>query len=292
MKKIYFFPVLVIAFLAMNTAVTQNIIAGSHSGNDTYDDFVPDSLLQAMNSHLSPYPGETMRIDMDHDGMNDFRVSTFGGGSLNGGTGGCIIFSLTGFASVVAHLDTSQGCCPSQYIDYLADTLVSGDLISSAMEFDSSYAYLWSTSYGWSMAPIINEWNNIGEHFIGVSLRYPYDTLYGWIRVEAIMSGGLFTLAVKDYACNKNTHIGIPSIQAFSGLTIYPNPFINELQINTGNQEACEIRFFDLYSKTVLFQKFRGSAILKTPALAKGIYFFELRSDNRVIRTGKLFKNE
>lgn len=165
---------------------------------DHYVDVAPDTLLSELNVHHSGYPPEQFQIDLDSDGVYDARFFTYGGGGLGGGAGGCQL-QPEPWVSIIAHLDTSNGCCPGQYIALLADTLPMGHTISALDSFIQGQVYLWSESYGQASAPIINEWLGIGEHFIGVRMLAGIDTLYGWIRVNAYVQGAR-TLVIMDHA--------------------------------------------------------------------------------------------
>ncbi len=288
MKKVYLLFFLL--HFTFKICEAQFILAGTVSGKDTYFDIVPDSALEALNVHLSPYPGETIKLDVDSDGIQDYQIDTYGGGGLGGGTGGCVIVPLGAHASVASHMDTSAGCCPAQYIAQLVDTLVMGDTISNALSFYSGTNYLWSTTYGMAQAPIISEWNDIGEHYIGIRLNYPQDTLYGWIRVEATNSG-IFILTVKDMACNKNQHIGITEIYNSQKLIIAPNPFSDQITVLCSDCSDALFVLYNFVSGKTLEKKITKSFLLNTEQLAKGIYLYEVRNINGVIKKGKAVKN-
>jgi hypothetical protein len=84
---------------------------------------------------------------------------------------------------------------------------------------------LWTESYGgFNYDPVVIQWNDTGEHFIGVRLRNNMDTLYGWIRVEAAMPAGIFTLTIKDYSCNMGLHYAVPPDEDPGAPVIFPNP--------------------------------------------------------------------
>src|SRR6185437_1801496 len=78
----------------------QFIIAGS-VGNNYYYDVNPDVVLKALNVHLSSYPTDSLKLDVDSDGVFDFKMQSYGGGGLGGGAGGCVITPLTSYAFVV-----------------------------------------------------------------------------------------------------------------------------------------------------------------------------------------------
>lgn len=288
MKKRSFIFILLLQF-TFTICEAQFILAGNVSGGDTYFDIIPDSTLEALNVHLGPYPGDTMRLDIDNDGIDDYKIRTYGGGGLGGGAGGCVIIPLGTYAQVASNIDTSNGCCPMQYIAQLADTLVLGDTISNALLFLSGSTYLWSTTYGAAQAPIIDDWNDIGEHYIGIRLTYPTDTLYGWIRVEAT-NNGPFILSVKDFACNYNPFIGINEEYDNKELIIYPNPFFNNITVSCSNCNDAIFTIYDLTSSKRLEIKFTKSISISTEQLSNGIYFYEVKNKHGAVTNGKVIK--
>lgn len=70
----------------------------------------------------------------------------------------------------------------------------------------------------------------------------------------------------------------------------FPNPVINEVTFNTTGSESAEIILSDIASRQLLHQQFIKSVTLNTTSFAKGIYFFEMRTKNGVVKNGKLLK--
>ncbi len=73
--------------------------------------------------------------------------------------------------------------------------------------------------------------------------------------------------------------------------TVSPNPFTNELSVATKRNEISEIILYDIASRILLRQKFINSVSLNTEQLAKGLYLYEVRSKNGVIKKGKVVKD-
>jgi hypothetical protein len=84
---------------------------------------------------------------------------------------------------------------------------------------------------------------------------------------------------------------GIENMVAESNKTnIYPNPFANQINIATGNNELSEVIVYDIASRKLLQQNFTSTITLNTEQLAKGIYIYEVRNKNGVIKKGKVIK--
>ncbi len=74
-------------------------------------------------------------------------------------------------------------------------------------------------------------------------------------------------------------------------LTLYPNPFNDKLNILTNENGSFEFILYDILSRKILQQVFTNSITLNTEQLAKGIYIYEVRNKNEVIRSGKVVKD-
>lgn len=75
-----------------------------------------------------------------------------------------------------------------------------------------------------------------------------------------------------------------------SAITISPNPFTDKITITNKNSEEGEIILYDIASRKLLQQKFTNSTSINTAQLAKGIYLYDVRNKNGVIRNGKVVK--
>ena len=73
-------------------------------------------------------------------------------------------------------------------------------------------------------------------------------------------------------------------------LMLSPNPFNAELSIRTINTDEKELIIFDLTSRQLIKEKFVESHSVNTEGLAKGTYFYEIRSAKGGFKTGKIIK--
>jgi hypothetical protein len=72
-------------------------------------------------------------------------------------------------------------------------------------------------------------------------------------------------------------------------IEVYPNPIADKLNITINNGLA-EIILCDVASRKLLQQKFTNSVSLNTAQLARGIYLYEVRGTNGLIKKGKVVK--
>ena len=73
-------------------------------------------------------------------------------------------------------------------------------------------------------------------------------------------------------------------------IKFYPNPVTEKLNIAINDNELSEIILHDILSRTLLQRKFTNSISINTEQLTKGIYLYEVRNRNEVIKKGKIVK--
>lgn len=100
-----------------------------------------------------------------------------------------------------------------------------------------------------------------------------------------------------DFAENGNTYsfsdsCGIVDVSEISSSKIktHPNPFSNQLTFSLAGKVPTTVFLYDFLGQQVLQQTFTNSTTLNTEQLADGIYFYELRSNKRTLKTGKVVK--
>jgi hypothetical protein len=73
-------------------------------------------------------------------------------------------------------------------------------------------------------------------------------------------------------------------------INVSPILFHEKLIISISNGELSEIIIYEIASKKLLQWKFTNSISLNTEQLAKGIYLYEVRNKNGVIKKGKVIR--
>ncbi|HKR03690.1 MAG TPA: T9SS type A sorting domain-containing protein [Bacteroidia bacterium] len=74
------------------------------------------------------------------------------------------------------------------------------------------------------------------------------------------------------------------------GSSVYPNPFNSALNIFIDDDDNFEVIIYDLLSRKLLQQEFTRTIVINTEQLAKGIYLYEVRNKNGVMKKGKIVK--
>ncbi len=112
------------------------------------------------------------------------------------------------------------------------------------------------------------------SYFISDTIAYTYNLTPGF----------------SAYTCNNVTETESESVFD-EDISIYPNPFSNKLEFQIRQNEPSEVSIYDITGQKILEHKFIKSASLNTEQLAKGLYIYEVHSDNGYCKKGKLFKN-
>jgi PKD repeat protein len=107
------------------------------------------------------------------------------------------------------------------------------------------------------------------------------------------------SLFAKDSSCDvdrvcQTIHVSsITNIKENSDdsyLSISQNPFHVKLTFTLADNEQTTVVLYDFLGQQILQHIFTSSTTINTEQLANGIYFYELRNDKGVIKTGKVVK--
>jgi len=123
-----------------------------------------------------------------------------------------------------------------------------------------------------------------GVHLIGSGL---------WITLTCFDGGGLSGGAVVgecSVSLNCSIALNINEQNQQKYFSLFPNPFSDQLNFTVNNNELSEIILYDIASRKLLHKKFTSAISLNTEQLAKGIYIYEVRNKNGVIKQGKVVK--
>ena len=276
------FSVPVLSLLTGLTVQGQSIVAGVHTTGDVYVD-IPNVWMPYIwdlgfwnNFHV---------LDMDLDGTLDLSFHSI---SYHGGAGQFYQFTVEPLAphvTIAIYTDTFPACCPYEpsVLAQVPDTLPFGTLIDAGLDYEDSVSYIKTVIQGGWYAPMIDDWDNVGERYLGVRLSYPWDTLYGWVRMSYV--------EIMDHACNINSHVGIGPVEGGSAVAVYPNPFTDRLTMATRDPEAMELILFDLAARPVLRSLIAGTTTIATTHLAEGMYVYELKKNGTLMKQGRIVKN-
>lgn len=84
---------------------------------------------------------------------------------------------------------------------------------------------------------------------------------------------------------------GMSGTKPIGMFSIYPNPLNNKLNIDLITNQLSEIILYDISSRKMLQQSFTNSISINTEQLAKGLYLYEIKNKQGIIKQGKVVKN-
>lgn len=88
--------------------------------------------------------------------------------------------------------------------------------------------------------------------------------------------------------CSPQTNIDFVEPENLS--ISFPNPFTNQLTFQMFKNEPTTVSLYNSLSQLIFQIPFTKSVAINTEHLAKGIYFYNLRSNNATLKTGKVVK--
>ncbi len=119
---------------------------------------------------------------------------------------------------------------------------------------------------------------------LGVDYSIRFNSIYATGNNPAL---GNFLDAVST--CSPTDEIS--KIHSDDAEFFFPNPFENKLNIKCNEDKPTQLILYDVTSRIICNLSFTKTAILDTEKLAKGIYLYEVRNKDGVIRKGKAIKD-
>ena len=86
------------------------------------------------------------------------------------------------------------------------------------------------------------------------------------------------------------TPVGIQEPKQNNDISLFPNPFTNQLTFQLSSKELNEIILYDLSSRKLLKQTFTNTTTINTEQFAKGMYLYTVRNRKGIIKNGKVIK--
>lgn len=119
------------------------------------------------------------------------------------------------------------------------------------------------------------------------------ETYTGWFTTNS--SKNLAYYYVDDVCISTDTSscytsVGIHQIKQNADVSLFPNPFFNQLTLSLADNEQTTVLLYNFLGQQVLQQTFTNSATINTEQLADGIYFYELRNDKGLVTKGKVIR--
>jgi hypothetical protein len=174
--------------------------------------------------------------------------------------------------------DTSYGVLPANpqiqniegnmLVDKVLWTKISGSFIA-----DGGEQYI----------TIGNFKDDLNTDTIGVSVPpFPNIPTYIYYYIDDVC------VSTDSLTCN--TIVGIQQAKQDADVSLFPNPFSTQLTFSLADNVQTTVLLYDFLGQQILQQTFTNSTTINTAQLADGIYFYELRGNKGMLKTGKLVK--
>jgi hypothetical protein len=87
-----------------------------------------------------------------------------------------------------------------------------------------------------------------------------------------------------------NCSTGTNEIKSEEEMVLFPNPFLDKLNITIKQNEIVEINLYDVTARKIFNQSVTNSTSINTEQLSKGIYFYEFKNKSGILKNGKVVK--
>lgn len=276
---------LLLAFAILQGHAQNFILAGQVSGEYVhYLDYEPDSIADA-NVLPEPY---SFYLDVDNDEINDLSFNiTYDEGE----------FDLW-FWNKVTILNDSLDIIKVPNKNWVHELGINDTISESQNWSDPSTNQLLLLSFLYRWHPPPEEYFENGDFhsgYLGFKIKYPAETVYGWIHIESTCSvwGMDVTIIVKEVAI-RGTTVGITkSEQSTEQIVLGPNPCSDKLFIELKTQPSEELMFdiFDLFGNYIHSGELSSNRnAIKTSSYSPGIYFIVIAKENEIIKRLKFIK--
>ncbi len=286
---------LVLITICPVTLSAQHIVAGIHGSSDYYSDVNPDKVVFAPMITFPSYNSDSLLVDLNNDNINDFNIfaeSDDGGQWYRNYS--CRIIPLNNNQISISGFDTCYANILSTlqlYWNPMAEIFASGDTIDKNKLWIDSTAYLafynfsanFPNNFGYTCADVVSA----ATGYIGLKVIIPNDTLFGWVKVQAIATT---SVTIEEYACNIfSTGIDYPDKNLVA--TVFPNPFSDKavLQFNRFVNDA-SLEIYNSIGQLVknIANISDSRVVLLRDNLSPGLHIMVLRLPDNTVFAGKL----
>jgi len=84
---------------------------------------------------------------------------------------------------------------------------------------------------------------------------------------------------------------GMLSMDDHPSVKVYPDVFSENINVAVSRSDNYTLSLYDMAARKLLQQEFTNALSLNTATLANGVYYYEVRNRNSVIKHGKLIKD-
>ncbi|HYV94516.1 MAG TPA: T9SS type A sorting domain-containing protein [Chitinophagales bacterium] len=282
--------------LKQYSAVAGSMLAvtGVADAQAIYTDVNPDKVLIGTNL----LPGDTMRLDLNNDGITDFIFFAWKGSTYQGAGLMVPYYPLSNSNAIIGNLGTLFS-----HPFLKEDALAMGDNIGPGQPF---YKYADITYSSTFLHPImgyvstgntagVGAWVGVQDHFLGLKFTDGANFHYGWARCS--LSADADTLTLKDYAYNSIVNaslfagqgdpLGSSSVHQQSSFNIFGYEGVVNIFVSDGKLDEATITVINMLGETVINQPLTDrNTRIDLNQFAKGIYLVTVQ------RGGEIFSKK
>lgn len=171
---------------------------------------------------------------------------------------------------------------------YFSDTIINngtGVLFSLTPQITNTDGFYpdtvnWSSVSGYYTA-------HGGEQFLVIG-NFKDNASSTYIQINNVTPNYYAYLLVDDVSLTPVT--GVKSLDEEKLIVTQPNPFKNNLKITMNEIGSYELGLFDITNRQIFNHSFVNTITINTEQFAEGIYMYEIRNKNGVIKQGKVVK--
>jgi hypothetical protein len=132
-----------------------------------------------------------------------------------------------------------------------------------------------------------NNWSSLGSSFDNSV------TCFATHNNDLYIGGGFLTVGTDSmhFITRYSLPLTIEENSSTTNFSVFPNPVTDKLTITTHSNSLSEIILYDITSRKLLQEQCTNTLTLNTSQLSKGIYIYELRTNNGIIKKGKVVKD-
>lgn len=131
--------------------------------------------------------------------------------------------------------------------------------------------------------------HQILSNYIGIWLKSQLqDNCESGAAFNDLIESDAAVTFIKD--CTYCTPLSVAENTGAHSILVYPNPFDNEIAIDSKLSQPLELKIYDTFSRLIFRRWFTGAMRFDTSMMASGIYFYHLTDSDLVTKKGKLIK--
>lgn len=245
------------------------IVAGD-STLTHYTDFVPDETLTSFGGYAPP---DTLPIDINNDGILDFKVEVWK-----------VLTSFANFGNAHISAYGNNKILVNISDQTIADTLNNADTICSANIWKNwGYFFDYNTTFDSATSYYNYNWTGIADRYVGLKLVNPIDSAFGWVQIYITSSGSVI---IKNYGCGTitpdNTSIPQVTTPVTESVIVFPNPTYDLINIQLLNYSNYEIKLYNDIGE-IIYQNKGNQKIVDLTTFPIGMYILKIVTKDQTI---------